>query len=118
MAGTGGERTLTAALDNQGTLTISPGASGILTIAGSLTTSGIINLELSGASSFDQLVVTGGSATLGGTLNVTLINGFTPQVGQTFTILTSTLPRSGTFGTNLPGTMSAQYNANSVVLMP
>ena len=115
----GATRTLAAELNNQGTLSVTPGAGGSLTLAGNLTTTGILNLELGGTtagSTYDQLIVTG-SATLGGTLNVSLINGFTPVNGQTFSILTSSLARSGTFSTaTLPAGTSVQYNPNSITL--
>ena len=121
LAGTGGARTLAAQVDNQGTLDLFPSAAGTLTINGSLTSSGIINMELGGTtagSTYDVLNVTSGPATIsGGTLNVTLINGFTPSNGQNFTILTSSAPRSGTFATaNRPANTSMQYNPNSVVV--
>ena len=108
-------------MDNQGTLDLFPSAAGTLTINGSLTSSGIINMELGGTtagSTYDVLNVTSGPATIsGGTLNVTLINGFTPSNGQNFTILTSSAPRSGTFATaNRPANTSMQYNPNSVVV--
>ncbi len=74
----------------------------------------------------DQLVVTGGSAILGGELIVLLdpaVGGFRPEVGDEFTILQAS---AGVFGTfvNVPGSVlgSVQYgweviyNANSVVL--
>jgi len=49
----------------------------------------------------DQLVVTG-TATMNGTLNVTLMTGFTPQAGNTFFIIDHTTV-TGTFETvNLP----------------
>ncbi len=47
-------------------------------------------LEIGGtdpATGFDQINVDGGAATLGGTLRVRLVNGFTPTVGQTFRIV-------------------------------
>ena len=67
-------------------------------------------------STYDQLIVNG-SASLTGTLNVTLINGFTPANAQSFTVLTSTAPRTGTFAiANRPANTSMQYNPTSVVL--
>jgi hypothetical protein len=122
----GGERSITAAVNNQGTISLYPGAAGVLTINGSLTNTGALNLELGGTTAgtlYDQLAVTG-SAILGGTLNVALINGFTPTTGQSFSVLTSSSGLiSGTFGTlNLPilqtTMMTALYSPNSVVLIP
>ena len=115
----GGNKTISAQLNNQGTLNVAPGAAGSLGITGALVTSGILNFELGGTSpgsGYDQLNVNG-TATLGGTLNVSLINAFTPSNSQTFALLNSTLARTGTFSTTTvpPGT-SVQYNPNSVVL--
>lgn len=67
-------------------------------------TTGILDLELGGTTpgtGYDQLVVTG-ATTLGGTLEVSLYNGFTPELGQSFTILTYG-SQTGEFTTkNLP----------------
>jgi hypothetical protein len=68
---------------------ISPGDGiGTLSVDGDLAmlTSSIFNVDLGGLSDFDLLSVTGDSA-LGGTVNVSLVNGFIPTVGQTFDIL-------------------------------
>ena len=60
-------------------------------------------------------------ASLGGTLNVDLISGFKPTVGETFDIIDYT-SETGTFTTlNLPkltggDTWSITYNATDVVL--
>ncbi len=75
---------------------------GVMQIAGNYTqtTFGTLQIELGGLSqgnNYDQLLVSG-SATHGGTLNVLLINGFTPSLGDSFDILDwGTL--SGTFST-------------------
>ncbi len=86
--------------------TISPGLPlGRLDIAGNYqqTAAGTLNIDLGGYSpgtTFDLLTVTaggaGGVASLGGTLNVTLANGFSPTNGATFTFLTAN-SRVGTF---------------------
>ncbi len=83
---------------------INPGGSGAgrLAISGNYTqlASGILNFDLGGltaGSQFDQLVVTG-SVTLDGTLNVSLINGFTPANNDAFAVLTFG-SRSGDFAT-------------------
>jgi autotransporter-associated beta strand protein len=69
------------------------------------------NIKLAGTtpgSQYDQLQVTG-SASLAGTLAVSLINGFTPSAGETFDILVNSTP-SGTFDSlelpNLSGPLS------------
>jgi fibronectin-binding autotransporter adhesin len=115
LAGTGGSRIVNAIVNNQGTIAVSPGSTSTLDINGGLTTSGIINLELSSISAFDRIQVTG-ALSLGGTLNVSLL-GTPPSAGQTFTVLTSTGATSNSFGTlNLPAAMIAQYGSNSVTL--
>ena len=68
-----------------------PGLSpGTLTIHGNYTqtASGVLQMEIGGiaANQFDRLIVTG-AANLGGTLDVALVNGFTPPVGTNFPIL-------------------------------
>ena len=88
--------------------TISPGLPlGELDISGNYqqTASGALNIELGGyaaGTNFDLVTVTaggaGGVATLGGTLNITLTNGFSPTNGATFTFLTA-LSRVGAFAT-------------------
>jgi hypothetical protein len=71
-----------------------------------------------GAGQFDTLTATGTASLLGGTLKVTLIGGFTPVVGDTFTILTAGAV-SGKFAfTNLPPGYGwvVNYNPTTVVL--
>ena len=100
-----GSGTLSANLVNGGT--VSPGASpGKITVDGDYTQNegGTLDIQLGGTTAetgYDQLVVTG-TATMEGTLNVSLINDFTPQVGQEFSIITHTTG-TGEFDTvNLP----------------
>ncbi len=80
---------------------VEPGASpGVLTIDGTYTQqAGTLRIELGGTNppDHDRLVVSG-TATLGGTLDVVLANGFTPVNGQTFTVLTAG-SRQGQFAT-------------------
>ncbi|MEO7665592.1 MAG: hypothetical protein ABIU97_00985, partial [Dehalococcoidia bacterium] len=121
LAGANGPRTLVAVLDNQGTVTVRPGSAGTLAINGSLTTSGMIDMELGGLSAgsqYDQIIVTGGTVTLGGTLNVTSINSFTPVALNSFTVLT--FPSvTGTFATIIPPAgviLTPAYNPSSVVV--
>ncbi len=101
----GGSGTVTADVSNSGR--VSPGNSpGILTVNGTYrqTATGALNLEIGGAtagSQYEQLNVSA-AATLGGTLNVSLVNGFAPGGGQTFNVLTSSAV-SGSFATlNFP----------------
>jgi hypothetical protein len=102
---------------------VEPGSGvGTLAIQGgySQAASGSLNVELSGtaANQFDVLAVTG-SATLAGTLNVGLVGGFAPQVGQQFTVLTATsvVNNNGlTLGGGAANAFSLIVNSNSVVL--
>ncbi|MBI3844935.1 MAG: hypothetical protein HY292_09885 [Planctomycetes bacterium] len=98
---------------------VSPGSSaGTLSVAGNYTqlTGGSLNVELGGTATtaFDRLLATG-VAMLDGSLNVSLINGFQPSLGQTFTILTFA-SRTGTFantsGLDLGGGLQLQVNVN------
>ena len=77
------------------------GATGTLSISGNLANSstGIIESELGGGSGgqYDVVAVTG-SASLGGTLNVSLLNGFTPSSGS-FDVITAGGTTSGSFTT-------------------
>jgi len=112
--------------------TTAPGQSpGVLTIDGDFVNdpTGIIEIELAGSTpgnEHDQLVVNG-TATLGGTLTVSLIDGFMPQEGDAFVILTASTV-SGSFD-NAPrdendtgvldfndGTFTVLYNPDNVVL--
>ncbi len=87
-----GDGTVTAAVTTAGTT--SPGFStGTLNVTGNYTetaAAAALNVEIGGlvaGTDFDQLNVTTQS-TLAGTLNISVINGFTPMLGDTFTILT------------------------------
>jgi T5SS/PEP-CTERM-associated repeat protein len=107
--------TLTGEVDNFGL--ISPGASiGTLTINGAYLQDevGILEIELD-EPAHDVLTVTG-EADLAGTLNVSLANGFVPQAGQQFTILTANAVL-GTFEfENVPPQISVTYQPQAVVL--
>lgn len=73
--------------------TVAPGFSpGQLTINGDYqqTSAGNLNIEIGGTvagSDFDRLDITG-QAILAGSLNISLVNGFVPPAGSSFTILT------------------------------
>ena len=64
---------------------------GQLTVGGNYTqTTGKLEIELGGTTAgtgYDQLAV-GGLATLSGRLDVSLINGFSPALGDHFVVLT------------------------------
>jgi hypothetical protein len=77
------------------------------------------------AGEFDTMKVSG-SATFGGTLDVSLINGFVPQSSDSFTVLTAGPPITGAFinapnGSRFPttdgrGSFIATYSDNHLVL--
>ena len=80
---------------------------------------GSLDIDLGGSAtpgtSYDQLVVTG-AASLAGTLNVDLVNGFAPSMSDTFQVLTFA-SRTGDFATkNLPATFTAIYRTNDLIL--
>jgi autotransporter-associated beta strand protein len=110
---TGGELRVTdfiGSLNNQGG-NFSPGASpAISTVTGDYTQSvGKLTIELAGktpGNGYDQLLING-MTTLGGTLDVALLNGFVPDPGDSFDILRSFGGITGTFADtsfpNVPG---------------
>jgi hypothetical protein len=109
---------LLTSLSNSGTIASKTNSPGLLTVSGTFAQSstGILGIELGGTSAgttYDQIAVSG-AATLGGTLNVDLVNGFAPTVGETFKILTRG-SGSGTFSSltsSDPGlTYSVAYNS-------
>ncbi len=104
---------------------INPGGAdsiGHLTIDGSLhqIASGVVNVDLAGLNSFDQLIVTH-NATLGGVLDVRNL-GYAPVVGDTFVVATVDQQLAGTFSSVTPDgfgsgvTFSASYHAHDVTL--
>ena len=97
--------------------TVAPGASpGILSWVGDAffpfnpTASAVLDIEIGGptpGTDHDQLAVNG-PAELGGTLRVTLVNGFTPQENDRFQIIASSSPTTGAFDTiELPSALDA-----------
>jgi autotransporter-associated beta strand protein len=103
-----------------------PGASpAVASVHGNFSqTNGVLEIELGGTApgtDFDTLVVDG-SASLGGTLDVKLINGYMPAVGQTFQLLTAAGGVINTFNSlSLPALASGiewttTYDATSVSL--
>jgi adhesin/invasin len=96
--GTGASVSAPGNFTNTGVLTLG----GTLTLPGNFTQSatGTLNEQLGGSPSsglFGQINA-GGTATLSGTLNVSEVNGFVPQVGQNFAIITYT-SETGNFTT-------------------
>ena len=109
--------------------TVIPGDSatktGVLSISDtySQSSAGAMDIAIGGTtagSQYDQVKVRQ-SATLGGTLSISLVNGFTPAIGSSFTILTAS-GVSGTFVTvtgleiNSGEHFTIAYNPTSVVL--
>ena len=79
------------------------GATGVLKIVGTYTQTagGALSVDLGGTTvgtQYDRLVDSTGTVTLNGALSVTLVNGFTPALGDTFTVLTFP-SRTGTIPT-------------------
>ena len=100
------------------------GAGGLITVNGNYTQSviGTFNVDIGGTtiSDFGRVQVTG-LASLAGTLNVNLVNGFVPIVGDIFDILTFG-SRSGDFdtknGLSQAGvTFDPQFDLNSLTLV-
>jgi len=89
-----GKGTVAAAVTSAGAVTVGDSATkaGLLTVTGSYSqeSTGILDVAVGGTiagSQYSQLAVSNG-VSLGGTLNIKLIGGFTPAIGDTFTIVT------------------------------
>jgi hypothetical protein len=103
-------------VDNGGT--VSPGHSpGIITVNGNLTESGTYQTEIqspgdTAGTDYDQIVVTGNVNLTNGSLDVVLLNGFSPSVGQSFEIINNTgsNPITGTFSGLPEGSVFAVGN--------
>ena len=125
--------TLTGYVKGVGTLdnvlitgTDAPGFSPATVVRGSVVYGGVLEVEIGGATagSFDQInhVLGAGVAELGGALDVKLINGFSPILGDLFEIITASGGVNGSFATEVLPTLTAGldwnvlYGANSVVL--
>jgi hypothetical protein len=91
---------------------VSPGGDGsvgLLTVVGNYTQGarGSLDIDLAGTTAagvdYDQLAVIGAghTATLDGTLNVTILPDYMPAVGDSFTVLTAPSVRPGTFFANV-----------------
>jgi hypothetical protein len=121
-----GSGTVNALINNAAV--VSPGSSpGILSTAPGKdyqqTSFGTLAIEIGGRTpgvQFDRLAV-GGNTTLAGRLQVSLSNGFTPQLGDAFEVLTCQ-NETGAFAnvdpTGIPGTLwLPRYNGTNVVLV-
>jgi hypothetical protein len=98
---------------------LSPGSSpGKFKITGNYvqTNSGTLKIEVAGrdSSEQDQLQV-GGSAELGGSVEVRMVNGFAPDLNEKFQFLTTT-NLSGTFSNlNIPSGITLNYSSTGAV---
>jgi hypothetical protein len=102
---------------------------GILEIAGALSIQGnytqtaaaALDINIASPTVYGSLAVNG-TATLAGTLNIALVNGFTPASGQSYTILTFGA-RSGDFSTknglvfSPSESFAATYTGNTLTLV-
>lgn len=123
-----GAGTVTGNITNAGA--VNPGAPlGVLTVNGEFRqgSSGVLNIDLGGAvagTGYDQVNLTGpATAVLGGTLNVNLTNGFLPNIGDSFRIMTFQF-KTGDFssftGFDLGVTdrhLEAVYDSNGLTLV-
>jgi hypothetical protein len=109
-----------SSLTNNGRINL--GLAGDLVVNAAFTQSnvGLITMDIGGTGneSYSQIVVN--SATLGGDLDVELVNGYVPAVGSTFTLLSSTTDFVGQFTfINMPSlgsTKAWQFNNTSKTL--
>jgi hypothetical protein len=117
-----GAGTINADVINAGQMSIGDSTTtGVLTINGFFlqTASGTLTIKIGGfttaGADFDQLVVT--SAHVGGTLNVTLINGYTPASGDSIAVMTFD-SATGTFASLAGdgGLFTAAYDPIDVTL--
>lgn len=93
------------------------GGTGSVLAAGGLAfdAAGSLNIDLIGDQDSDLISVTG-AVTLGGTLNLAAIGGYTPQVGDSWTVLTATGGIAGAFDTPLPAGFVANVVGNDLVV--
>ena len=113
-----------AEMVNNGVL--SPGVNGIGQVTGGQYTqngSGTLDIQLASPYSFDRLYWIDGSNVLGGTLKVSLLNGFVPAANNYFDVVAmSYATYTGTFSNiDLPALPTGlkwkvRYNSNSVTL--
>lgn len=93
---------------------------GSMNIVGDLTLydSAVFNVELAGLTPItehDQLIVSG-HATVGGTLLIELANGFVPQVGDSFVILTATTLTANSLTVVGPGSWTVDTSGGAITI--
>ncbi len=106
---------------NGASSSIAPGNSiGILSVTGDFApSSSVFNIELGSTvvgTGYDQFNISGAATLTNATLNVTLVNGFVPSDGDSFTVLDAAMLNGGFSSTNLPtvgGTISWGISYNS-----
>ncbi len=113
-----GPGAITGNLSNAGYLYVGGGGNlaGTLSVSGNFTqtSTGVLYMNVGGTTAgtqYDQLTI-GGSATLGGTLQVSEINGFNPASG-TFTLLTYASVTNNFSSISLPGGWTSNKNATT-----
>ncbi len=110
--------TLTGSLVNNGVL--SPGNSpGVIAVLGDFTngSTGVVNIEIAGTtpgSEFDVVRYAGTATLNGGTLNLTLINGYRPTGPVALRILEDTAPTAGS--TSVSGAFAAVNSPSGIYL--
>ncbi len=83
--------------------TVSPGTStGTLEFHGSYINGSLLEIDLAASDDYDRIKVVDGDVNLGGTLSVSLLDGFIPGPGDVFDIVTTNQQRNGEFN-NLIG---------------
>ena len=117
----GGGGRIGGTLTNSSGGTVGPGTSaGVLSVQGNYVqqSGSTLAIELGGlmeGEQYDVLNVTGGITLNGGTLNVTLVNGFSPALNNSFDILDFASMAGGGFTTlNLPGG-AASWNTSQLL---
>jgi Secretion system C-terminal sorting domain len=110
--------------------TIAPGNSpGKFTVTGNYTATNIAthNIEIAALNLFDTLSIeqdvsfASGTALINGTLNVSLLNGYTPSIGESYKIINYTAGSGNFTAANFPPlppgmAWSISYNATNIIL--
>ncbi|MGA3065611.1 MAG: PEP-CTERM sorting domain-containing protein [Tepidisphaeraceae bacterium] len=115
-----GQGTIMGTVTNNGT--IAPGTDpGVISVTGNLMNTGGLDFSLASLTSFDQLNITG-SAALAGTIRITLLDGYQPQLGNAFSVLNFASLASGGATLDLSGfddpgmTLTPTFTATGVTL--
>jgi RHS repeat-associated protein/uncharacterized repeat protein (TIGR01451 family) len=111
--------TTTGDFSNSGSLSVGAGSTFDVSGGFTQTSSGTLDAGIGGppAGGLYGQVVASGMATLGGALNVTLVNGYSPTLGQTYPIM-SFASATGSFATvtGLPSGMAVTQTATALNL--